>query len=381
MASAASNKRPTASRSQIQRKVTSDTTISSATSSSTTDLSLPSNSQSSTFNLNDTGIDSVDGSSSPKVPVWVDGPLVQSPGMIQEQSEGSDIQDSSQSSVLAYSQPLARPQKPSFARPRPVPITALAPVTVPAGSEDNPPQSPTSSARWANLRHIVRSHHTQQSTSSSTQSGYHTAQSSQSSTTPSRPTTPKPSRFPRLRQVVEHVGAQMSTSGTTTSGVRKFSDDILHACHAARFTTSAGRQASREASAASSFLPFVTPGSIPPLRRPQSQQSMTTVASRVVSKPTLQYLYSVLLSQSQTQTQHQHQLARTGVLPHEMLVLSTLLFPFVTETGKGSSGAGSSTDGGDSEEMWFSVEILGLLLQAWPSVTPEVSLHLSVSLL
>jgi hypothetical protein len=367
----AATKRPSGGRPQLQSKLTS----SESTSTSATDLSrIPS-----TIDVNDrlhnltTSQESLDGSE--QEAFFSSGPLVRSPGI--EEREFNFYKGPSQSDL---SQPTPRPPKPSYSRPRPVAIsTPTPPSAIPGAVVDDPPAGTTSSTRWANIRDIVlpgRSalHHTQQSTTSSTQSAYHTAQSSQSSVTPPRPTTPKPSRFAKLgfRQAAENV-AQTSAS-SSSSMARKFSDDVFHACNAARFSmsgTSLGKQGKGETTVGSNFLPFANPNALQPLRHPQSQHSLTTVASKIGMKPTLQHLYSTLFLQSQSQSQHQHQYVGLGVLPHETLVLSALLCPFVADVDK---GMGTEVDGGVAgEEILLSLEIFGIVVKAWRSVTPEVN--------
>jgi hypothetical protein len=62
---------------------------------------------------------------------------------------------------------------------------------------------------------------------------------------------------------------------------------------------------------------------------------------------------------------------RSVYLPHEALVLSALLVPFMSV---GSNTAGDVAEGPLEEERWLAVDAFDLLVKTWPPAN-EVSLY------
>ncbi|KAH7923448.1 hypothetical protein BV22DRAFT_1015390 [Leucogyrophana mollusca] len=225
---------------------------------------------------------------------------------------------------------------------------------------DSVPTRTPSKVRWEQLRqHVVPAVAPRPSSPSPS-----VIQTSVSS--PARPQTPKPSRLARLgfRHVVEHVRE------AAIDDSRRFSDDIFRVCWSARAPEAPRvprheREATIGTIGSTLYLPFMSTSTLPPSaasstttfaqtsqkphepRRPQSMASLRQTTSPVVS------LHDVILRYASRNPSY---------LPHESLVLSTLLIPFLTDE------AGSSVD----EDRWLAVETFEVAVKTWRPASYEL---------
>jgi hypothetical protein len=216
--------------------------------------------------------------------------------------------------------------------------------------------SSASHARWERLRqHVLpstRQGHTQQPSSIS------------STTHPARPQTPKPSRLARfgLRHVVEQAREAEDMS-------QRFADDIQKACYSSRYTEHAkGSRLEREAM--SSSMPHLPAVSTP--------ASFAATNPSVIGLPATTHwgsgsrgFYGLQANSSNTRPIPAlliilRNASYTGVpftyLPHETLVLSALLTPFLT----------LEAVGGIAEERISAVEAFEIAMTHWKAETTEV---------
>ncbi|KAH7907950.1 hypothetical protein BJ138DRAFT_1128802 [Hygrophoropsis aurantiaca] len=183
---------------------------------------------------------------------------------------------------------------------------------------------------------------------------------------PSRPQTPKPSRLARLgfRHVVEHARE------AAIDDSRKFSDDIFRVCWSARAPDSSfsrvpknEREATIGTMGSNLYLPFMSTNGLPTSaasstttfiptaqkdpRRPQSISSIRQAVSPVLS------LHEVILRYASRNSSY---------LPHENLVLSTLLTPFLAKE------ASPSID----DDRWTAIETFEVAVKTWRPASYEL---------
>jgi hypothetical protein len=288
-----------------------------------------------------------------------------------------------------------------------------------ADSESSAPQ-----ARWDHLRQqILRSRRpaTPPSASSSTlrfssastphlPSTSHAASSTASVNTrpPSRSTTPKPTSS-RLAFAATKLGFKQVVDHAREAAVdenRRFGEDVLRACWAARsidpsfhglkgrglsginqdhFIGSAyanpgthSRTKTTMSSFASSSISIAFPATpsasgmnIKPSQASSSStnsgfvsgnasSSSMTTATTITATPTVRYLHSILWQSSGASSNS----LRSVYLPHESLVLSSLLLPFVSPMG---------SEAQIEEERWLSIDVFEVLVKSFEPAT-EVSL-------
>ena len=191
---------------------------------------------------------------------------------------------------------------------------------------------PSSRARWDKIRqHVLRS-------AANDRQGSPQPQPTPlaSDFPPSRSTTPKPLRFPRLgfRQVVEQ----------TREDTGIFANEIRKACWMSRYPEYFKSKGERDNSTAtiyssSLYLPFMSNASLSGpnnissgiARRQDSMASQSTLPSPLTpsnqrSVPTLRPLWQLLMTYA---TPFPDGKLRCAVLPHETLVLSVLQGPFL----------------------------------------------------
>jgi hypothetical protein len=185
----------------------------------------------------------------------------------------------------------------------------------------------------------------------------------------SRPHTPKLSRFPRLgfRQVVEHARE------AAVDDSRGFADELLQICWSARIPDSV-RQGKHERDgtlgvvSSSLHLPFVSSTTLNSfatgstlvqaptiqkafhMKRPPSTMSAGPDVAPVV------LLHDAILRYASKNTTH---------LPHETLVLSTLLKPFL------SSESNQNLD----EDQWTAIEAFEVAVKTWQPTSDDVRGH------
>ena len=225
--------------------------------------------------------------------------------------------------------------------------------------------STTSHARWERLRQYVLP------PMSRANSGHSQQASSVSSTAyPARPQTPKPSRLARfgLRHVVEQVREAEDLS-------QRFADDIQKACLPSRYVEQAkGSRLDRDGiSASMPHLPMISnPSTLSPSNssiiglhpsthwRPDNR-SLYNLQSSVSNSRSVPVLLNILRNASYSGV-------GLGYLPHETLVLSALLTPFLT-LGEVE---------GIVEERICAVEAFEVAVTRWKAETTEVchSIHL-----
>jgi hypothetical protein len=208
------------------------------------------------------------------------------------------------SSPTEYSSPTPDAREGSL--PRLEPMRQTSSETPRSNTPTSVAVAPASTAKlWDNLRHHVL-----------TPSGRPSTPSQQTG----RSVTPKPSRFPKfgLRQLVEGVT-------TMEGGMRKFAEDILRACHIARYGEIQRPSREREGSS-SSQPPNSNTRRLDYLRRPLSVASLSS-STQTSSPPSLRHLYQILVHYSTNIIAGQ-----ISQLPYESRVLSTLLCPFLSRT-------------------------------------------------
>ena len=183
---------------------------------------------------------------------------------------------------------------------------------------------------------------------------------------PSLPQTPKLSRFPRLgfRQVVERARE------AAVDDSRGFADELLQICWSARVLDPA-RQAKHERDGtlgtvgSSLHLPFVS----------SSTLNSFVTGSTLVQTPTAQKVFNIKRPSSTVSTGSNVSLVmllhdailryaskNSTRLPHETLVLSTLLKPFL------SSENNQNVD----EDRWTAIEAFEVAVRTWQPKSDDV---------
>ena len=143
------------------------------------------------------------------------------------------------------------------------------------------------------------------------------AQSHASSQQTGRSATPKPSRLARLgfRHVVEDVRDE----------ARKFGEELLRACAAARYSSMKEKDPSTNGTAP--VAPIALSGKkLDYLRRPNSMSSVSLTSSQA-PPPSLRFLHQILVYHTSPSEETGAQISIH--LPHESQILSTLLCPFL----------------------------------------------------
>lgn len=178
---------------------------------------------------------------------------------------------------------------------------------------------------------------------------------------PSRPSTPKGSRFPRIafRQVVDHAKEANET--------RKLGEEILRACQAIRYPQEPLKGKSDKDAQSTlgtgSYLAFMSNTAASSgisvsgvskrseaKRRSQSSQSLSSGPLPKETSASIRALHSILHHYSRSPS-----LDVVTYMPHETHVLSTLLHPFQMP----------SLSGKWEEERAFAVETFDLIVKTW----------------
>ncbi|KAL4263814.1 Protein UNC80 C-terminal domain-containing protein [Pleurotus pulmonarius] len=247
----------------------------------------------------------------------------------------------------------------SKARIRKLPSLPLRPGTPESA---NLPASP-SVARWETLRrHVVQTTPTE----ARPQSPQPSVISSTSTVIPPRSATPKPSRFARLgfRQVVDQA-REVAVDDT-----RRLAQDIQKACLVAHYGDQATSKREPFSAASSTLhLPFMmnyshslpsssnssvvnlNPTKGKELRRPMSIQSLSTAGR---AAPSVKPLHQLLAH-----------INPVNPLPHENMVISALLTPFLAQE------ASSRT----LEEHKVAIDVFELILKAWAPSNQSAALE------
>ncbi|PPQ66012.1 hypothetical protein CVT24_011956 [Panaeolus cyanescens] len=277
---------------------------------------------------------------------------------------------------------------------RPPPLAAPKPY-VPESKEETVTPSPTR-MRWDSIRrHVLPPsgsssrpstppvppippsvhHFIQPQRSGSTQSSltsiFPAPPSSHGHNQTGRSGTPKPSRLARLgfKQVVEHAREVIDDA-------RRFGDEILRACAAARYNDSNGGAGgrSREGSAFGSSITLGAASNV--IGKRQSLASLSALSNighgvgtsagagaavnaTPSSGPSLKLLSQILIYNSgmPANSTGEQQQQQAFYLPHESLILSTLLCPFLTPTKYPISRL--------EEEQRMAVEAFELVTKSW----------------
>lgn len=254
--------------------------------------------------------------------------------------------------------------KKSAGKPAVLELDANIPKDILASANDTtaPPPSP-SRRRWDTIRHHVLP------VSEGTETPSRPSSPSESSIAGSaRPSTPKGYRFGQKRHV-----RQIVDEARAVDEVRRFADELQRACWAVRFGsgveqgrldrdthgTTVGGTLPLPFMPSSSSLPMSSSASVislqssyktpaPPKRHPSVRSLATTNGGRL---PVMEIGRAIAATTSSNRPKH---------LPHEHLVLSTLLIPFV-----------SSDPGADDHEM--ATETFQMIIQTFKAPSPEVS--------
>ncbi|KAG1802270.1 uncharacterized protein HD556DRAFT_1263825 [Suillus plorans] len=232
------------------------------------------------------------------------------------------------------------------------------PITERSDSGNAPTRTP-SKVRWEKLRQHVLA-------PSRPASPPPSAQLSQS---PSRPQTPKLSRFPRLgfRHAVEHARE------AAVNESRRFAEELLQICWSFR-VPDVLRQSKNERDG-----PFGTVGSSLhlPFMSSTTLNSFATGSAMVQAQTTQKGLYSKRPSStisggqnsSLVMTLHETILRyaskNSNHLPHETLVLSALLTPFL------SSESNQNVD----DERWTAIEAFEAAVQTWQATSDDLTIE------
>ncbi|KAF5334688.1 hypothetical protein D9611_011945 [Ephemerocybe angulata] len=281
---------------------------------------------------------------------------------VREGEPGSILDDGGFTSppMPPYQDPFAsRPGSPGMTRFELPRTGSPAPDSVRSGS-------PAPIKRWDTLRnHVLPS--SRPSTPPSVPSHAHSHSSRPSVSSSSRPSTPKPSRFPRLafRQVVDHAKEAHDT--------RKLAEEILRTCQAIRYPADSHHPKGKSDSAhstvgggSSMYIPFMststlnnggsninaTGASKKSEGRRQSQTSQMTGGSSAKGAVSVKTLHSIMFYHAAPPSDS---VAAPVYLPHENHVLSTLLTPFQMP----------SMSGKWEEERAYAVEAFDLLIKGW----------------
>jgi hypothetical protein len=234
-----------------------------------------------------------------------------------------------------------------------------------ASVESTPERIPQSRVHWNNLRQHVLPSGTSPSSRSAHPAPIPATTTATQSAPPSRSTTPKPSRFQKLglRGVVETAMA--------IDGSRKFGQELFRLCWAVRYgdlANSQQKKSDREhtytSTAASNLAAFATGGTLGlaglsvGLRKHQGDgkgsQSSSSSLVLVGQIASLKAMRQLLLQQTMA-IDH----TMVSALPHESLVISTLLVPLMNQHA--------------SEEEQTSVfELFEIVVKNWSTASEEV---------
>ncbi|KAG2069190.1 hypothetical protein BDR04DRAFT_721913 [Suillus decipiens] len=283
-------------------------------------------------------------------------PVVESPRSYTEQRPAQSMAGS------ISSPPLKKKFSPAFSHAFKASSSSSSntqpPVTERSDSE-NPPTRTPSKVRWEKLRQHVLAAPRPASPPLS-------ARVSQS---PSRPPTPKPSRFPRLgfRQVVEYAHE------AAVHESHRFAEELLQICWSFR-VPDLSRQSKNDRDGplstvgSSLYLPFVssttlnsfaTGSTVVQTQTTQkglrSKRSPSTVSGGQ-SSSLVATLHETILRYASKNSKH---------LPHETLVLSALLTPFL------SSESNQNAD----DERWTAIEVFEAAVQTWQATSDDLAIE------
>jgi hypothetical protein len=190
--------------------------------------------------------------------------------------------------------------------------------------------------------------------------------SAQISQSPSRPQTPKLSRFPRLgfRQVVEYAReAAMDES-------RRFAEELLQICWSFR-VPDPSRQSKSERDGplgtlgSSLHLPFVSNTTLTSFATGSTMvQTQATAQKRLSMKrpPSTVSGGQNSLVMTLHETILRYASKNSNYLPHETLVLSALLSPFLS----------SESSQNVNDEQWAAIETFEAAVQTWQATSDDV---------
>ncbi|KAF8840555.1 hypothetical protein BDN67DRAFT_930122 [Paxillus ammoniavirescens] len=287
---------------------------------------------------------------------WTDDPIVESP----QQTAAGDLSFSPSLSGTLSGPPI---HKRSFS-PR---FTHVFKASANSSGEqlseqsDSAPTRTPSRARWEQLRqHVVPADAPRPASPSSSVQNF-----DPSSLIPS---TPKPSRLARLgfRHVVDHARE------AAIDDSRMFADDILRLCWPSRIPDNArfGKHERENTlgSAAALYIPFMSNSSLTsistgdaPFTTPSTQMTQdsqrphSTFSSRQ-NVSGLLTLHGVIL---------RYVSRNPAYLPHENLVLSTLLKPFYSDQASQAL----------EDDRWAAVEAFEVVVRTWRPASPEASIE------
>ncbi|KAG2143033.1 hypothetical protein DEU56DRAFT_884580 [Suillus clintonianus] len=232
------------------------------------------------------------------------------------------------------------------------------PVTERSDSGNAPTRTP-SKVRWEQLRQHVLAAPRPASPPPS-------ARIAQS---PSRPHTPKLSRFPRLgfRHVVEHARE------AAVDESRRFADELLQICWSVRVPdTSRPNKNERDGTlgtvGSSLHLPFVSSTTLNSFATGSTMvQTQTTQKGLIIKRPPstvsggqnsslIMTLHEIILRYASKNSIY---------LPHETLVLSTLLTPFL------SSESNPNVD----DDCWIAIEAFEAAVQTWQATSDDLTIE------
>ncbi|KAG0706951.1 hypothetical protein DFH29DRAFT_96804 [Suillus ampliporus] len=287
---------------------------------------------------------------------WMGEPSVESP-----RSYTADEQRSPRSVAGGISSPSLQKKSFSPALSHALKASSLSSSTHPPATErsdsGNAPTRTPSKARWEQLRqHVLAAPRPASPTPS--------ARIVQS---PSRPQTPKLSRFPRLgfRQVVEHP-----RDAALVDDSRRFADELLQICWSIR-VPDLSRQSKNERDGtlgtvgSSLHLPFVSSATLNSLSTGSTMvQTQTTQKGLNIKRPPstvsggqnfspVMTLHEIILRYASKNSNH---------LPHETLVLSALLTPFLP----------SESNQNVDEERWTAIEAFEAVVQTWRATSDDL---------
>ncbi|KIK93408.1 hypothetical protein PAXRUDRAFT_145141 [Paxillus rubicundulus Ve08.2h10] len=288
---------------------------------------------------------------------WTDDPIVESP----QQTPLGDLSFSPPPSSTLSSPPI---HKRSFS-PR---FTHVFRASANSSGEqlseqsDSAPTRTPSRARWEQLRqHVVPADAPRPASPSSSMQSFD----------PSAliPATPKPSRLARLgfRHVVDHARE------AAIDDSRMFADDILKLCWPSRVPDSARsgkheRENTLGSAASALYIPFVSNSSLtfistgdapfttPSTRMAQDTQRPHSTFSSRQNMSGLLTLHGVILRYASR---------NSAYLPHENLMLATLLKPFYSDQASQAL----------EDDRWAAVEAFEVAVRTWRAPSPEASIE------
>ncbi|KAG1823370.1 uncharacterized protein BJ212DRAFT_1476259 [Suillus subaureus] len=194
--------------------------------------------------------------------------------------------------------------------------------------------------------------------------------SARMSRSPSRSQTPKPSRFPRLgfRQVVEYARE------VAVDESRRFAEELLQICWSFRIPD-LSRQSKNERDGplgtlgSSLHLPFVSSTTLNSFATGSTiAQTQTTTQNRLsIKRPpsTVSGGQNSSLVMTLHETILRYASKNSNYLPHETLVLSALLTPFL------SSENNQNVD----DERWTAIEAFEAAVQTWQATSDDLTIE------